>query len=70
MPRHTPLGQPAAVPAATPVEPDCCYVLGHHGFVYAAKEQPLLAEDGGRILHVSVVESREGVPAVWRVELP
>jgi hypothetical protein len=43
---------------------------GDPGFVYAAKEQPLLAGEDGRVLHVSVVDSREGVPAVWRVTLP
>jgi hypothetical protein len=43
---------------------------GDPGFVYAGKEQPLLREDGGRTLFVSAVDSREGLPAVWRVTLP
>jgi uncharacterized protein DUF4185 len=42
---------------------------GEPGFVYAGKEQPLLREGGGAVLAVSCVDSREGVPAVWRVTL-
>jgi hypothetical protein len=38
-------------------------------FLYAAKEHPALAENGGRVIHVSVVDSREAVPALWRIEL-
>jgi hypothetical protein len=42
---------------------------GEPGFVYAGKEQPGLREEDGRVLFVSAVDSREGVPGVWRVEL-
>jgi hypothetical protein len=37
-------------------------------FAYGGKEQA--AGDGGRVLVVSVVDSREGVPGLWRVTLP
>ena len=43
---------------------------GDRGFVYGGKEQVGLREEGGRVLHVSAVDSREGVPALWRVVLP
>jgi hypothetical protein len=43
---------------------------GDPGFVYAGKEQPLLREEDSRVLLVSAVDSREGVPALWRVRLP
>ncbi len=43
---------------------------GDAGFVYGGKEQIGLAGEGGRVLFVSAVDSREGVPALWRIELP
>jgi hypothetical protein len=42
---------------------------GDKGFVYGGKEQIGLSEEGGRVVFVSAVDSREGVPGVWRVEL-
>jgi hypothetical protein len=42
---------------------------GEPGFVYAGKEQLGLREQDGRVFCVSAVDSREGVPGLWRVEI-
>jgi hypothetical protein len=38
-------------------------------FLAGAKEHPALAEDRGRIIHVSLVDARLRAPSLWRVEL-
>jgi hypothetical protein len=38
-------------------------------FLAAAKEHPALAEDQGRVIHVSLMDSRARAPSLWRVEL-
>jgi hypothetical protein len=43
---------------------------GDQGWVYAAKQQPALDPARPRVLLVSCVDTREGVPALWRVILP